>query len=322
MSARGLSRLGLALLLTAALVAAVVYRGAFNAEALVAWLRAAGMLAPLLFMLVYVLSAVLFLPAAPLALVGGALFGPWWGTFYSLTGATLGATAAFLIARYVAADWVGRKAGGRVQQLVAGVEAEGWRFVAFVRLVPLFPFNLLNYALGLTRIRLRDYVLASYVFMLPGAVAYTYLGYVGREAWAGGEGLMQKALLALGLLGVVGFLPGLVQRLRAGPACSVTELKRRLDANADIALLDVRSPAELHGQLGHIAGATNLPLDELPMRWHELAEHKTRTLAVICHTDRRSAQAIAQLRHHGFTRLLLVRGGMQAWNRAGLPVRR
>ena len=63
-----------------------------------------------------------------------------------------------------------------------GVSAEGWRFVAFVRLVPLFPFNLVNYAFGLTRIRVGEYVLASFVCMAPGALAYTYLGYAGREA--------------------------------------------------------------------------------------------------------------------------------------------
>jgi hypothetical protein len=77
---------------------------------------------------------------------------------------------------------VARKAGGRAKQLIDGVEQEGWRFVAFVRLVPLFPFNLLNYALGLTRIPFPAYVIASWLFMLPGAFAYTWLGFAGREA--------------------------------------------------------------------------------------------------------------------------------------------
>ena len=96
----------------------------------------------------------LFLPGSVITLAGGALFGPVWGTFYSLTGATAGAAAAFLVARYLASDWVHRKAGGWTKQLIEGVDKEGWRFVAFVRLVLLFPFNLLNYALGLTRIPL------------------------------------------------------------------------------------------------------------------------------------------------------------------------
>jgi len=112
----------------------------------------------------------------------------------------LGATLAFMIARYVASDWVAARAGERLARLIRGVEEEGWRFVAFVRLVPLFPFNLVNYAFGLTRIRLGEYVLASFVCMAPGALAYTYLGYAGRVATSGQAGAIGKALLALALL--------------------------------------------------------------------------------------------------------------------------
>ena len=107
-----------------------------------------------------------------------------------------------------------RKAGGRLDRLIAGVEAEGWRFVAFMRLVPLVPFNLLNYALGLTRIPLVPYVLASLVCMAPGAVAYTWLGYAGREAAAGNVAAIRYGLLALGLLAAIALLPRLVRRLR------------------------------------------------------------------------------------------------------------
>jgi uncharacterized membrane protein YdjX (TVP38/TMEM64 family) len=196
---------------------AMIYRDRFDGAALEAWVQEAGVAAPVLFMLIYALAAVLLLPGSVLTLAGGALFGPVLGTLYNLAGATLGATLAFLVARYLASDWVTRRAGGRVKQLINGVEGEGWRFVAFLRLVPLFPFNLLNYALGLTRIRLSHYVLASLVCMLPATVAFTYLGYAGREAVAGGGGLLQKALLALALLAVVTFLPRLIASLRRGP---------------------------------------------------------------------------------------------------------
>ncbi len=110
-----------------------------------------------------------------------------------------------------------QKTGGRLKQLKEGVEGEGWRFVAFVRLVPLFSFNLLNYGLGLTRIKLSHYIIASYLCMLPGAIAYTYLGYAGREAISGNEGIIQKGLLALALLALVAFLPRLIRRLRQKP---------------------------------------------------------------------------------------------------------
>jgi uncharacterized membrane protein YdjX (TVP38/TMEM64 family) len=94
------------------------------------------------------------------------------------------------------------------------VEDEGWRFVAFTRLVLLFPFFLLNYALGQTRIRTTHYILATYVFMLPAAFAFTYAGYAGRELAQGGEGLIQKGLLTLGLLAAIVVLPRFVRRLR------------------------------------------------------------------------------------------------------------
>src|SRR3989344_4721191 len=305
--------------------AAYIYRDRLDTAALEQWVTSAGIAGPLVFMGIYALGTVLFLPGSVLTLAGGALFGPIAGTFYSLTGGTLGATVAFIIARYLASDWVARKAGGRMKQLLDGVDAEGWKFVAFVRLVPLFPFNLLNYALGLTRISLLHYILASYLFMLPGALAYTYLGYVGRETAAGGEGLIQKALLALALLALVAFLPRLVKRLRAAPApvlptLSVSELRERLAQGDDILVLDVRTAEEYRGALGHIAVARNIPVAELAAREPELRSHLNHPIAVICRTDRRSAQAIAQLRTAGYTQLLLAPGGMEAWNRDNLPV--
>ena len=157
-------RLAVRILLVAVLAAAVIWglvnRDRIDAAALEGWIQGFGVLGPVLFVGIYALATVLFLPGSVFSLAGGMLFGPVWGTLYNLTGATIGATMAFVVARYLASDWVARKAGGRLGRLVAGVEAEGWRFVAFVRLVPLFPFNLLNYALGLTRIRLSHYVLA------------------------------------------------------------------------------------------------------------------------------------------------------------------
>ena len=214
MSGRAFPRIALAIVLVAAVFWAVLNREAFDTVAVEAWLQGLGFWAPVVFVLFWVLWAVLFLPGAVIGLAGGALFGPVWGVLWNLTGATLGASLAFLVARFVASDWVAARAGGRLKTLLDGVEAEGWRFVALTRLVPLFPFNLLNYALGLTRIRFSVYVLTTLVCMAPGTVAFTYLGYVGREAAAGGEGLMRKALLALALLAAVAFLPRLVRRLR------------------------------------------------------------------------------------------------------------
>ncbi len=242
---RALARALGTILLAVAVALALIYRDRLDAAALTTWVSGAGAAGPLLFIGIYAAATVLFLPGSVLTLAGGALFGPLWGTLYNLVGATLGAALAFLIARYLAGDWVQARAKGLLARLVQGVEAEGWRFVAFTRLVPLFPFNLLNYALGLTRIPFLSYLLATLVFMLPGAMAYTYLGFAGREAVAGGEGVIQKGLIALALLAAVAFLPRLVARLRRG------------------SMLPVAEPV---GEQGHIAGAAKFPPEDLPGR--------------------------------------------------------
>ena len=313
-------RIVAALVLVALVALAIANRERVDAATLEQWVSGAGAAAPILFMLVYAAGAVLFLPGSVLTLAGGALFGPVMGTVYNLAGATLGATLAFLVARYLASDWVARKSGGRLKQLIEGVEHEGWRFVAFTRLVPLFPFTLLNYALGLTRIRLSHYVIATFVFMLPGALAYTYLGYAGREAVAGGEGTIQKGLLALALLAVVAFLPRLIAHLRRRPMIDAAELKRRLDAGGDVLVLDVRGGDEYTGELGHIHGSVNIPLAALQQRLDELGDRLAQPVAIVCRTDRRSAKAAALLARKGFSDVHVVRGGMMKWNEAGLPV--
>lgn len=169
---------------------------------------------PLIFIMVYLIATVLFIPGSVLTLSAGVLFGPVAGTLYSLTGATLGATLAFLISRFIAYDWVREKSGGKISQIIQGVEEEGWRFIAFIRLVPLFPFNLVNYIFGLTRISVVSYFITSFICMLPGAAAYAYLGYVGAEAAAQSEQLIQKAIIAIALFACVMYLPYIVKRIR------------------------------------------------------------------------------------------------------------
>jgi len=299
---------------------AVAYRGRLDAQALQGWVGAAGAAGPLMFIAAYAVATVLFVPGSILTLAGGALFGPVAGTLYSLTGATIGATAAFVLARYLAAGWAARRVGGRLGQLIDGVAHEGWRFVAFVRLVPLFPFNALNYALGLTRIRLAHYVAASFLCMLPGAAAYSYLGYAGRETLAGAGGLVQKGLLALGLLALVAYSPRLVARIRQRPPLTVADLGRQLASASPPLVLDVRSPAEYRGELAHIPSAVNVPFDEIEARIDEISVYAERPVAIICRTERRSLQAAQVLARHGFADAHVVRGGMEAWRRAGLPV--
>jgi uncharacterized membrane protein YdjX (TVP38/TMEM64 family) len=213
-------QLVLLLLLGSAGVWVAVNRDLINVASLNDWLASLGMWAPIGYVLLYAVGTVAFVPGAIFALAGGALFGPLWGAVWNLLGATLGATLAFLIARYVAGDWATRKAGGLLKRAIDGVNVEGWRFVAFVRLVPLFPFNLSNYLLGLTRIPLHHYVLATLVCMVPGGIAYTWLGHAGLGALTGEADAVRYGLLALGLLAAIALLPRLMKRWRRTGNCS------------------------------------------------------------------------------------------------------
>ncbi|MBF0341725.1 MAG: TVP38/TMEM64 family protein [Magnetococcales bacterium] len=190
------------------------FREQFDPAQLEAWVRGWGGAGMGVFVAIYALATVCFLPGSVLTLAGGALFGPWIGGGVSLLGATLGAGVAFLIARYLAGSWVAGRARGMTGRLLEGVEQEGWRFVAFVRLVPVFPFNLLNYALGLTRIRFDHYLITSFVCMAPGGLAYAWLGHAGREAAAGSGEAVRAGLWALALLGVALWIPRRVRQAR------------------------------------------------------------------------------------------------------------
>lgn len=157
-------------------VAAIRLSGAteyLDQEKLRGLIQGWGHLGPLVYMLIYTLAPALFLPGLPLTIAGGILFGPFWGVVYTIVGATAGASLAFLISRHMAGNWLhARLSGPRWRSLHRGVETHGWKIVAFTRLIPLFPFNLLNYAFGLTRISFLHYVAATALCMLPACIAF------------------------------------------------------------------------------------------------------------------------------------------------------
>jgi len=136
-----------------------------------------GSLAPLAFIALYILATIVFLPGSILTLGAGAVFGVVWGSLYVFIGATLGAVAAFLVGRYLAREWVSQQIASlpKFQALDRAVAQGGFKIVLLTRLSPLFPFNLLNYAFGITGVSLADYTLAS-VGMIPGTVLYVYIG--------------------------------------------------------------------------------------------------------------------------------------------------
>jgi uncharacterized membrane protein YdjX (TVP38/TMEM64 family)/rhodanese-related sulfurtransferase len=323
---RLVGRLILFVAILGAIAWGVWHRELFEPAALNAWLRRLGMFAPAVFIALYAVGTVVFLPGWVFSLVGGALFGPLWGALIDLIGATLGATLAFLTARYLAGEWVAKKAPERLKPFIQAVEAEGWRFVAFVRLVPLFPFNLTNYVLGLTKIGLVPYIVTSFICMAPGAVAYTWLGYSGRETLAGHHTAIGYGLAALGLLAAISLLPKLIARIRSPKGASAwvqpEALRRSIQSAAPPIVLDVRGRDEFMGLLGYIPGALNIPLGELEARLDELRQYTTSTIVTVCLTDKRSAKARDILQSAGFVDVAVLRGGMQAWTASGFETAR
>ena len=175
------------------------------------WVQSFGVIAPLIYIGLYLISAVFFLPGFPVTVLAGFIFGPLWGVFYASIGSIISVACAFLVARYVARDLVEGWVSGSAQfrKIDEQVEEQGWRILMVTRLVPIFPFNLQNYAYGLTGIRFSTFVLTSAVFMLPGTIALVMLG----GAFVSGEGSVLKTMLYLGIAGVLMLVLSLVPSL-------------------------------------------------------------------------------------------------------------
>lgn len=174
------------------------------------WVASFGAVAPLVYIGLYFVSTVFFLPGTPVTVLAGFVFGPLWGVLYASIASIISVSTAFLIARYVARDlvenWV--KGNTQFQRIDEQVKEQGWRIVMLTRLVPIFPFNLQNYAYGLTSIRFSTYVLVSAIFMLPGTAVFVQLG----GAFVSGEGNIWKTLIYLGVAGILLLLLSLLPK--------------------------------------------------------------------------------------------------------------
>lgn len=153
------------------------------------WIESLGSIGAIAFIGIYILATVAFLPAFILTLGAGVLFGVWWGSVYVFIGATLGAIAAFLVGRYLVRDWVAKKIAGndKFRAIDRAVGKEGLKIVLLTRLSPIFPFNLLNYAFGVTGVSIQDYIIGS-IGMIPGTMMFVYIGSLaGSVALIGTE---------------------------------------------------------------------------------------------------------------------------------------
>jgi uncharacterized membrane protein YdjX (TVP38/TMEM64 family) len=210
---RSKTRLILFIVIGLALLAAVILGGrqiAGYIPRFAEWVASLGAWGPVVFILGYAVAAIAFVPGLLLTLAAGAIFGLVKGTIYTLIGATLGASGAFLVARYVARGAIERRISSypKFAAIDKAVGREGFKIVALLRLSPVFPFNLLNYALGLTKVRFLPY-LAACAAMLPGTILYVYYGKaLGSLAALASGGKTQKGpefyvFLGIGLVATI-----------------------------------------------------------------------------------------------------------------------
>lgn len=176
-------------------------------ERLKDWISGFGFWGPVIYILLYSIIPSLLVPGLPITIAGGILFGPIYGTIYTAIGATIGAAVAFLIARYLARELIANllKKHKKLDVLDKEVEKQGWKIVAFTRLIPIFPYNLLNYAFGLTGIRFSHYVLASFIFMLPAIIAFVVFSSSFLDLLTGK--VSKEFLIGIILIIIISLLP-------------------------------------------------------------------------------------------------------------------
>jgi uncharacterized membrane protein YdjX (TVP38/TMEM64 family) len=183
----------------------------FNPQALLRnaleWVNGLGALGAIAFIALYLFATVAFFPGSILTLGAGVVFGLGLGSLYVFIGATLGATAAFLVGRYLARGWVSQKIAGnrKFRAIDEAVGREGFKIVLLTRLSPVFPFNLLNYAYGVTGVSLKDYVLAS-IGMIPGTIMYVYIGSLAGSIATLGTGAQPTNPGVQWAIRIIGFI--------------------------------------------------------------------------------------------------------------------
>jgi uncharacterized membrane protein YdjX (TVP38/TMEM64 family) len=208
---RVVGRVALLALVVAGVVFAVANRGALDAHSIASAIGRYPA-APLIFLLIHVVASLIFFPRTVLAVAAGALFGAWWGTLWAALGSVVGALAGFLLARYVNGGLVDLESMRRLGPILLRAERGGWRAVAGLRLIPIIPHALSNYALGLTRLSIRDFAFGSLLGQLPMTIACADFGAAGEELSAGKAGWLGPTLIGLAALAFSVIVPKLMAR--------------------------------------------------------------------------------------------------------------
>ncbi len=188
-----------------------------TAERLGHFLENAGLLAPLVYMIVYAVGVCLFVPGTLLTTLGAAIFGPYFGFIYVWVGAMIGSNLAFFIGRYLGRDFAASLIGDRLRKYDEAIERNGFATVLYLRLV-YFPFTPMNFGMGLTRVRFGDYLCGTALGIIVGTFIFTFFVGTVRDVWASGEwrGLVSwKVFFSLGLFVFSFFIPKIIERVKA-----------------------------------------------------------------------------------------------------------
>ncbi len=211
-----------ALILAAFIILAVILvrftpiKGFLTADQMSRFLEAAGLWAPLVFMVIYAVGVCLFVPGTVLGALGAVLFGAYWGFVYVWVGAMAGASAAFFIGRYLGREFAASLIGDKIRKYDDGIERNGFATVLYLRLV-YFPFTPMNFGMGLTRVHFWDYFFGTGLGIIVGT--FIFLFFVGtlKEVWASGSWgklLSLKVALSVALFIFSLFLPKIIKKLK------------------------------------------------------------------------------------------------------------
>ncbi|MDF2881880.1 MAG: associated Golgi protein-like protein [Clostridiaceae bacterium] len=172
-----------------------------NISELKLYIKSFGIMAPCVFILMFALATVLFVPGLPITVLSGILFGAFWGTVYVVIGSTIGVSLAFFIGRYIGREFVKKMAGKneRMSRLDNYIKEQGNTILIISRLVPLFPFNLQNYVYGITDIKFGTYFWYSLIFMVPGTFIYTCFGALAYSSMTMDKIIIYSSFLLIGL---------------------------------------------------------------------------------------------------------------------------
>lgn len=193
-------KLGILLLTVVCIIAtglAVYLLGGIEPSKMQAWLKSSGIWAPIIYIAVYIVATVLILPSTALNLTGGAIFGPCLGTIWTSIGAILAAIVAFAFTRTVGREAVAKRFVGRWQAMDAEVQRGGMFYMFAIRLIPIMPYGLVNFAAGLTSVSFKDYVLGTTLGTVPSVFPFVLLGSSGLKAFKTGDVLPLVGALAL-----------------------------------------------------------------------------------------------------------------------------